>query len=435
MGSSVQVLTDEQKARVKELYQSGTYTVPQIAIQFDLDPTSLRNFLNYARVRKGRGTVEVEEREPEPEDIRLEVQHDLHIARLSSEVKHYRNLYRESIRQNTTQDALVETLQTAVSAMPVLKPQPVKVPAGKARGVHAALALWSDLHNGEVVNREAMGGLSEFDMDIFRRRVGLYVKTFLRLIELKRTSLEIPVLHVFGDGDFISGLIHDELVRTNQVSVMEQTMMTALLMATALSQIGEHFEEVYFSGTPGNHGRNQQKVEYKEPHVNWDYICYQWMAALLKDHEHIHFDLPKSLWQITRVVNTDFLHFHGHGIRGWAGIPYYGINRALKELREALTIGAKTFDAVAMGHFHEPFWRQMPTGPLMINGCWKGGDEYALGSLYKITPPIQMITIVHDRYGALEPIPLQLGHETEEHGVNLPEVLPAVWAEATIGTH
>ena len=277
-----------------------------------------------------------------------------------------------------------------------------------------------------------MGALGKYDMEIFRQRVGLWTEKLLHLVNLRRGRLEIPRLTIFEDGDLVSGLIHDELVRTNQVNVMEQATVTAMLLSHAIAQLSQHFEEVHISCTVGNHGRNQQKKEFKETHVSWDYICYQLQAMYLKDYENITFDIPKSLWAITKVENTNWLHFHGHGIQGWNGIPFYGISRAVKALREALAVDDRSFDSVAMGHFHVPWTCQMPTGLLVVNGNWKGGDEFSMNSLHTITKPTQLLSIVHEKYGALGVEPIFLDHNRPEHAANLPDHLSDVWADQRV---
>ncbi len=408
----------------------GGETVRKLAAEAGVKEDTLGAYFR----RNEIGIEVVMERGPLAVDdiIEMQVKHDKEAEGLRAKARRFQSLYNASIRASSFQDEVIGNLVNSVQALDVLPMKDIPLTAGKAHGKHFSIAHVSDIHNGEKVNLEAMGGLSEYSMEIFRYRAGYWVETLLRLIDLRRQALDIRTLHLFADGDWISGLIHDELLKTNQVNVLDQTVTTAYIMAWAIAQISRHFEEVKFSGTPGNHGRNTTVVEYKDPEFNWDYICYQMVAMFLKNYDNVTFDLPKRLWQITEVGNTRWLHLHGHGIKSWAGIPFYGIERARKEMREALAMGNMTFDNMSISHFHTCLARWLPTGMLVMNGCWKGGDEYAMGKLNTAGPPIQMLTTVHEKYGALQAEPIYLQHAEERHALEVPMGAPAIWADATI---
>jgi len=422
-------LTDDEWQYIYESISRGE-TVSDLAREFNFnDESILRYHIKRSNFKPVESNVsEVEEVDPL---ITQQARHDQEIITLQAQAKRFKGLYTASLRNNAFADEVIGELANSVKAIPSIKPTRIKVPKGKTSGVHAIIAHLSDLHNGEVVDYEAMGGLGMYNMDIFRWRMGYWLDRMLRLIELERWDKEIPYLHIFGDGDFISGLIHDELLKTNQVNVMDQTAHTAYIVAWCIAQLSSHFEEVYFSGTPGNHGRNQQRVEYKDPGYNWDWACYQLIAMYLKDYDNVHFDLPKRLWQVTDVLDTKWLHFHGHTIKGWAGIPYYGINRALKEMREALALGDQVFSSVAMAHFHTFDYKQIPTGALVMNGCVKGGDEYAMGAIHTTSDPTQMFTLVHNERGVLFSKPIYLQWAKDVHGVEIPDLQP-VWADGKL---
>jgi len=436
-------LSEKETREARKAIEGGE-GFADMARKLSINPRSLKSWYyrnygtveqqqHYSAVAKAKYTIKSLSTDFTDEEAAKQVLHDREVAGLKAQRTRYQKLYNAAIKGRAFEEEILGNLATSIQALDVMAPQPITIPKGKkASGLHASIAHLSDLHNGEVVDIESMGGLGEFNMEIFRWRLGYYVRKFLRLLELKRSQLEIPTWHVFAGGDWISGLIHDELLKTNQTNVLDQVVTTAYWMSHAIAQISVHFEEVYFHGVVGNHGRTQQKIEHKETHVNWDHICYQMVAFFLKDYTHIKFDLPKSLWQVVDVVNTKWLHAHGHGIKGWAGIPYYGINRFLQEMRETLALGDIQYDSVALCHFHEAFTRWIPTGQLIINGNWKGGDEYALNGLHKTTDPIQIVSTVHEKYGPLAPEPIYLKWAEESDGDIIPERVPGIWAEGAI---
>tara|TARA_R110000824_G_scaffold17485_4_gene70857 strand:- start:447 stop:1694 length:1248 start_codon:yes stop_codon:yes gene_type:complete len=396
-----------------EEYQDGALA-SELALYWKVNEGTLTSWLSRRGVRRI--------------DIGRQVEIDAELETYRARASRFQRLYKEAVKKIHVQDSLTATLEDSIKPLPVLQPLPVPTPSSSAKGSHTVVAMLSDLHAGEVVNKEAMGGLSEYNMEIFRQRVGLWVEKVLALVDIRRSRLDIPKLQILADGDFVSGSIHDELERTNEVNIMDQCSTTALVMAHAIAQVSQHFESVEISCTVGNHGRMKQKKEMKEASVSWDYMCYQLMAGWLKNFGHITFDIPKSRFAVTPIEQMKFLHWHGDGIKSWNGIPWYGITRAVKSVREALQVGDIQFDGVAMGHFHVPHEYMMPTGPLLINGNWKGGDEYALDGLNTIIKPYQTLFYVHSEYGYVGSELIHLVDADKSHAQALPK-LNAVWLE------
>ncbi len=427
-------LTPEQWEALLKEYKEGA-SIYQLSKKYDYDHRAMSRYMKrHGWLDSDRSSTESKKlKEPTEltdDEAASRVKHDREISGYQTQISNLNRLYRSALRDTSLQDMMTVALRDTVQALPAHSSLSIRQPDPMmATGHHTAGLLLSDLHVGEVVNFEVTGGMNEYNLDIFRNRMGYLLDLVINLIDLRRGKLDIPKLTILADGDFISGLIHDELLKTNQVNVMEQTMFAACIVAHIIMQLSHYFEEIHFSGTVGNHGRNQQKREHKETYVNWDYICYQMIAQFLRDQENVTFDIPKSKWQITKIENVEFLHFHGDGIKMWAGFPWYGVNRAVKNLRESLTLGDRTFDAVALAHFHVPNRYEAPMGPWIVNGCVKGADEFALNALHSTIRPIQTLFFVHHRVGVLGDEPLYLDVAKEEHGKIFPDnLLPSVWA-------
>lgn len=426
-------LTPEERPVLYEAYKSGRNTVAYLAEEYGLCAASLRSHLSINGIRREVVSHPSSDREWSDDDYSLQAKHDREIAQMQAQVNHFRRLYASSTKKDSAQDIIVETLRDSVVAWPAPKLELFKVSHRKGSGMHTRVGMLSDLHVGEVVDSEAMMSLGGYNLDIFRQRAGLYVKNFLRLLDIERSGREIPRLTLFLDGDFVSGLIHDELLKTNAVNVMDQMTLAATVVAWVIREIGRYFEEVHISCTVGNHGRTQQKVEFKEPSLSWDYMCYQMMAFLLKNDDHITWDIAKSLWAITRVENLDLFHYHGHGrIQNTLSIPYYGIEKAVREMREIFQVHDLKFDGMVMGHFHHFFERDLGTGPLIINPCWKGGDEFATLGLRKYSKPAQTLLLIHHKRGYVNSQLVHLWGQTEEDAIHVPQGPAHIWADTKI---
>ena len=401
-------LTQEELELLYSDWQDGEKSLRQIAESFDLNPSTLPGVFQKAGITRAKAPVSVHLWSPD--DYTLQAVHEKEVLQLKAQVKHVTSLYRAAVGQTTIREALVEAMGDAITAWPApsLDIQPV---TRRKSGIHTMVALLSDLHVGEVVDPEAMMGMGGYDMEIFRQRAGLWVKNFLRLL------------------DIVSGIIHDELLKTNAANIMDQTVMVAVVMAWAIREVGRYFEEVHVSCTPGNHGRTTQKMEFKDPSLSWDYIAYQMMAMLLKEDTHITWDISKSLWAITRVENLDLFHYHGHGkIQNTLSIPYYGIERAVREFREIFQIHDLGFDGICMGHYHHYFERDLGTGPIIINPCWKGGDEFATLGLRKHSKPAQVRFLVHHSRGYVGSQMIHLWDQKPSDAEGVPEGASGIWA-------
>jgi transposase-like protein len=419
---------DEWK-RLQDDYAAGNGSRIEIAARHNVNPGTLPNWMSvdgiaYGSTSKASAPVVLTH-----EEIDTQVVHDRELLAKDAEIRFLKAKYNSAIRLGLTEDALKDILRDTVEALPVLDPDPPKVPSKTlSSGKHVLVAQVSDIHAGEVVDPAAMYGTGNYNMDVFQQRAGLWVERLLLLTEIKQSRLTIETLQILMDGDMISGIIHDELERTNQVNVVEQVRMVAVTMAIAISQVASRFKETKVSCTKGNHGRIKQKKEAKDS-PSWDNIAYEFMAFLLRDHGHIKFEIAPAKFTVTPVLNENILHFHGDGIRSWNGFPWYGADRAIKRMREMLQANNVLFTSVAISHFHVPMTYLMPTGLWLVNGNWKGGDEYVIDQLFTGIAPTQNFSLVHEEHGFVDTSLIYLNGQTPKHAKAFPKLLPSPLAE------
>jgi len=358
---------------------------------------------------------------------------DVRAERARVESKRLNKLYNTAVRQLAERDALADAFREAIIPLPQVQVYKRRVSREKAEGKHAAVALLSDIHAGEVVRSEAVGGLGGYDWDVFRQRLGRWTQTIIDLSESKRKEHSLDSLTVLMDGDMVSGEIHDDSARTNELSPIDACASTAQLLAHSLAQLGRHFDSVLISCTVGNHGRLDRKPRHKEAvERNWDWLTYQQTAQHLADQKHVTFDIPKAKWIVTPVLNERILHMHGDGIPSWLNFPRYGIDRVTKRMRETLIPAGMYFTVVCMGHFHTSEKMDTPAGPIYVNGSFPGMTEFSLGHMHTGTSPKQWLLTVHEKYGVIKGEEIFLDRATAEDAKGFPDALPAIWAEAQV---
>lgn len=344
--------------KIKELLGKGL-TYREIAEKVSSTPDYVSNVV-YRLRKKQREENPTHEVQIEREKIKREIAE-----------KKYLQLKRLLARDEN----IIQALKEVIPQFPV--PEYVNPPKpAYSKGKETAVLLISDWHIGEVVSEEETLGLGAFNSEIATARVELIAEKTIDLIS-GYTRSRIGTIVVGALGDMVSGQIHEELERTQELNAAEQVIMAAWLIAMLLSELTAYYN-VKFVGVVGNHGRLKRKKEAKEKYVNWDYIVYQITSLLLRDNPRIEWLISKSPHAFVEIEGHLFLFTHGDTIKGWAGIPFYGISRYANNMREILNKRKLILDGLCMGHFHQPANIERINGPIIVNGSLKGPDEYSL---------------------------------------------------------
>lgn len=328
------------------------------------------------------------------------------IKRLTAELKLARSRVAAMESEAHAQAKLLDYATTAIRALPAMPPAPRPRKPGKGQTVESAVMVASCWHVGETVRAAEMGGLNEYNFDVFCLRLQRLVDAAVRFTTENMRAHVFDELHVIHTGDFVSGIIHDELSETNCLNIVEQATLGALVTAQALRELAAVFPRVVFTGVVGNHGRTTPRKRAKgKQQINWDYVAYQYLALMLRDQRNVRFNLPLSFWAGIEIKGHNFHVSHGDDIKSWAGIPFYGLGRSAAKWLEIGVAKRDFFRYFVRSHFHTRGELQTALGENILNGSMKGGDEYAL-TLPAFGDPIQLLFGVHERYGKTWSLPI-----------------------------
>lgn len=269
------------------------------------------------------------------------------------------------------------------------------------------VAMWSDWHWGEVVARDQIGGVNEFDMAIAHERARSLVERTIYLLTQHVVNPKYPGVVVNLGGDMMSGDIHDELTATN-----EQPLMPALLdlygvLRWALTAIADQFGQVFVPCVAGNHGRNTRKPRMKErAHTNFDWLLYRFLAESFAGDKRIRFFIPDGPDARYSVFGWRYLLTHGDQFRGGDGmIGHFGpVLRGQRKKQARNTAIGQSFDVMIHGHFHTYF----PTQRIIGNGSLKGYDEFANMMNFDYEPAMQALWLTHPEHGVTMHMPVYL---------------------------
>lgn len=232
----------------------------------------------------------------------------------------------------------------------------------------AILAI-SDLHYGKQTE--------SYDTDVFRKRMGELLNKVTRIKEL-HSDYDFDELVIFGLGDFNDGSgIYPTQSNYQEITNPEQQ---ADELADFLTQWTKDLLDVWpkvrWELVPGNHGRSGKFIAEA---ANWDMIAYRYLKKNLKDIAEVNFNEKGSPFiRKVEVRGHKHLLYHGHGIRMYQNVPWYGINKRVKDW---YTTKLGPFDVSWMGHFHRTSYEPLNCIKGMLTGTPVTDDEWALEQL------------------------------------------------------
>ena len=342
--------------------------------------------------------VSPEPGEPLPQETPEQmVERDREVRRLKEQLSAAKSKLDSAYTDAELEDRICAHIDRVVPALPAC-PAPT-TPKHGSNTPESVVALFSDYHIGEVVSHTDTGGLNAYNRDIFRARLRYHTDAIRNICQQKLTGYDFPELVIIGLGDMVSGIIHDELVETSDGTLMDWLIEGSHELALAFRDLATAFPTVRVEWHFGNHGRTSQKVRFKRRFVNYDYLLGHMVATELRDQPNLTFTNHKSFWSLVEVQGINILALHGDNIKGWNGLPSYGINRAIGNLTALLGMRRQTFEIAVLGHFHQTGLIERMDCDVVLNGSAIGGNEFSIGALFAGAKPRQVIFGVHPKRG------------------------------------
>lgn len=287
------------------------------------------------------------------------------------------------------------------------------------------IALWSDWHWGEVVKPAQINNINEYNVTIARQRLRRLVAKTIELLTTHRVNPNYPGIVINLGGDMVSGDIHEELAETNELPSGPILLDITANLIWALEAMADKFGKVFVPGVAGNHGRLHKKPRFKDrAFCNFDWVIYHLLAMHFVKDKRFTFHIPDGPDAAYTVLGHRYLLTHGDNIGTNGGDGIIGalgpILRGEFKVRNSSALMGRPFDSIMMGHWHQ----YIPMLPrLLVNGCLKGYDEFAMMRL-RAGPerPQQALWFSDAKYGPIMP----MGVFVTDDGVRV----SGKWAEA-----
>lgn len=319
-----------------------------------------------------------------------------------------------------------EGLRRAVMGLAAEPMRPPSWPADKSeKGKHreVLLAMLTDVHMGETISRDEMGGRNAYNRTIAGARLARY---FRKIVELGTTHWSGPppaCLYLWLGGDLISGEIHEELSKTNDLLAIPAVQEIVGHVVAGVDLLLQHFAcDIRIVSTPGNHGRVTRKPEAKAFAVDSYDTLVAWAVELVfktrRDHgdplaRRVSVSAPKSGDALINIQGWNVLLTHGDriGSRGGQGMigPAATIARGMQKLVMDYAADSQIVDVCCVGHFHTSL--ELEQG--FANGCLSGPSEYSKSGRFRSKPATQWLLSFHAQHGVARRWPIQVGAPEE----------------------
>jgi len=220
----------------------------------------------------------------------------------------------------------------------------------------------TDHHFNRTIISETVGGLGQWDADIYGR--SLYSIAY-RLIRVARaqynTENRILGLVLNALGDMGNDPHRDENKRMNQMSENMAALQQGLILAQFTDLLARQktnngaplFPKILIHCVPGNEPRMDPKLNWIQPERNWDTVMYWFWSACMPYHiDRVRFEIPMNWSAYATHLGHRFLLTHGHQVKGWAGFPLYGFWKFVGR-QQALRRNEGGIDIVFCGHHHQ----------------------------------------------------------------------------------
>lgn len=344
----------------------------------------------YARKVKKQGLSEKQE-----PSLSFEILETKYIRALDLQKKKNKELIRRIAEQETIKEAIIAHTE----ALPPTPTPTFHLEASK-KSHFLPVALLGDLHAGQVVVKEEVGDFGGYNWPIFVARFEYWVNMIIRLCmgDLKE-NYDMKELGIIMLGDMISGNIKDELRETQSMGAIEQTIMTAFVLAQGLRELAHWFERIDIGCVVGNHGRITQKPTFARNWQSYDWLVYFIAMIMLKEQKNVVWKLPMSFFDLKEFNGQHFCYMHGDNIQSYRSLPHYGIERAVGRVTQLLSSKRQFADYFIFGHFHNSSDIQQCTGRRIINGGFAGADPFSLKAMLVSADPEQLLLGVHREKG------------------------------------
>lgn len=268
-----------------------------------------------------------------------------------------------------------------------------------------AVAVASDWHIEEKVEKSKVTGRNEYNPDIARFRAQNFFEGVRWLLEQHsqgESSYKIDTLVLAVIGDLISGYIHEDLRRSNYLPPNKASLMAHELLKNGIDYLLEKTElqQIVVPCCFGNHGRlNHKPLVSQACEDSLEWLVFKVTENVYKDNPRVKFIVPSGAFVYVNIYGMVVRFHHGDYVRygGGVGGVTIPLRKAIDRWNEE-----RHADLTVIGH-----WHQMLDGTdYLINGSLIGYNAYCRKIKAPYEPPRQSFFLIDKKRGkrAVSPV-------------------------------
>jgi hypothetical protein len=268
-------------------------------------------------------------------------------------------------------------------------PPPVWVAPPRPETHHAIPCMMlTDIHWDETVRPVEVEGYNCYNRPIAEMRVK---KAFTSAVKIPRdyfAGVKYDGFQLFLGGDLMSGIIHEELLETNQGTLCESILTVVEPLEAGINLLAKEYGKINITSVVGNHGRRTRKPRAKfRATDNFDWLVYKLIEKSMRGRKDVSMQVGESADAPVNVYGTRYRLTHGDQFHGGSGISaelsplLIGQHRKSKRQQ---AIG-NPYDVMVMGHWHQTLY--LPSKGIIMSGSVVGYNEFAYISNFAPEPP------------------------------------------------
>lgn len=356
------------------------------------------------RVRKAREALGPIDEEITPGDpLRLKN------IQLEDAVRTLKSQRNELEKRLATNDEFYEQMRE-ICKVPVDVPKFKTARQRSEQPVESAIVPIYDQQYGQMVRAfDTPNGQGNFGVQVFDQRLARFVEGVCKILAARAAFYRLEELWVVFGGDQVEG---DEIFPGQpwqlELDPVEQTYQLQVKNSDAVKQIIGFCKEklgipkVGVVAIDGNHGKVGGKRGGARPATySWDHLHNLLVRDRLDgwpidcyaiEHDSVFF----------RAAGHEFQAIHGDEVRGWGGLPFYGLTRFDgRSIRHHNRI----YRYLLMGHHHQQAEIPNGSGEHFVLGDWVGANNLSR-VMTAGSRPQQKVLFVSPKWGvtAREPV-------------------------------
>lgn len=337
----------------------------------NLDPETYRK--RYGEIRRFYEIFQSKIKEQTDNEVLKEIE-ERQIELKKEKYKFFdaRNEYNALLRKRAREEEINKIIIDSVNA---LKKEDFELKYNKETNKNETMIIpLNDLHCGYKIDSV----FGKYDEVILKQRLEKYLSEIEKIQKQHHCEKAI----VMGGGDLISGNIHAEIKRNNNLNIIEQIITVSEYITNFLVKLSTLFETVSFLSVSGNHSRIEKyKDSIKEERL--DDIVEWYLKARLSNFD-IQFDdyiNADATIKIFDVYNKSYILVHGEFDNNDNGL-------ILQKFAN------KPITAIFSGHYHHNEVVTKNEIKFIMSGSFIGTDNFTIQKRI-FSRPEQLITIVN----------------------------------------